>query len=334
MYTRRRFIKQMATSAVGIATTMNEIDAFAGASNAVDQAGEYLSPNYQLRDREVVDYQFFEMPGISRIQFRGPAFDPYKTGDFFTCIGAAQTMGVYVERPFPQLLSEKFGIPAWNAGVGGANPNFFLAHDKIIEIANKGRFVVLQMMTARSEPNARIATTKGVEMVRDLKQGDIVRTPTLWGRVSKEEPALMNKYIEQSRASWIADYRTLLGKIKVPVILFWFSPKRMEAPLDIKSSGGAGLLDRYPQFVDGKLVDAIRPLGKAFATCYSSRNQGHPLVSRFSGKQVEVNYADLGPIATPLKESHNTYYPSPEMHQDAAAVLGPVIAKLGFAMKA
>src|SRR5206468_10970687 len=60
-------------------------------------------PHYELRDHEIVDYQYWELPG-SGIQFRGPAVDFDDPSPYFTCIGAAQTFGCFVPEPYPGIL--------------------------------------------------------------------------------------------------------------------------------------------------------------------------------------------------------------------------------------
>jgi hypothetical protein len=67
----------------------------------------------------------------------------------------------------------------------------------------------------------------------------------------------------------------------------------------------------------------------AYAECVSLRGSPQPLVSRFTGRPVTVNPADdrLDLAVKPWAE--NRYYPSPEMHEDAARTLQAVCAELG-----
>ena len=57
-------------------------------------------PHYELRDHEIVDYQYWELPGTG-IQFRGPAVDFDDPAPYFSCAGAAQTFGCFVHEPLP-----------------------------------------------------------------------------------------------------------------------------------------------------------------------------------------------------------------------------------------
>lgn len=81
-------------------------------------------PSYQERDYEVVDYQMFPLESTN-LRFRGPQPQRLETGNYFTCIGAAQTLGCFCENPFPTLLQEQLDITTLNLGYGGAGPYFF-----------------------------------------------------------------------------------------------------------------------------------------------------------------------------------------------------------------
>ena len=220
MHDRREVLRRGLFLAAGAAGM-----GLAGCAGKVARGEQGLfSVDYTPRDYEVVDYAYYEIPGIPRMKFRGPAINPATTRNFFTCIGAAQTLGVYIEKPFPTLVSEKLGIPVWNAGVGGATPYFFLQQPQLIDLVNRGKFAVLQIMTARSEPNSRFTPNKPVEMVKDRRSGESLRTPLMWERIQQESPDKMAALIAQSRASWNEDMIALLKRIKVPVLLFWFAP--------------------------------------------------------------------------------------------------------------
>ena len=53
---------------------------------------------YQNRDREIVDYQMYELSGTG-LQFRGPE---HRIGHkYIAFVGAAQTFGCFCEHPFP-----------------------------------------------------------------------------------------------------------------------------------------------------------------------------------------------------------------------------------------
>ncbi|CNH06813.1 Uncharacterised protein [Mycobacterium tuberculosis] len=77
------------------------------------------------------------------------------------------------------------------------------------------------------------------------------------------------------------------------------------------------MFGEFPQLVDGSSIDSVAAACAGYVECTSTRNRGHPLRSRFSGEPVEVNNAILDP-RLPGQWTHNWYYPSPQMHEDAA----------------
>ena len=137
-----------------------------------------MGKGYQERDKEIIDYELYEYPGFAR-PFRGPDPGPLEDKRFFTCIGAAQTFGCYVEKPFPGLLSEALGMPVFNMGVAGAGPGFFLKRKRFVEQANKSTFVVLQLMSARSVSNS-LLESQGGEMLTRRSDGETKGAAPQW----------------------------------------------------------------------------------------------------------------------------------------------------------
>ena len=283
--------------------------------------------NYTLRDHEIVDYDFYALPTVPGIYFRGPAFDPDDTGDFFTCVGAAQTLGIYVERPYPTLLSERLGIPVLNLALGAVGPGFYLAHPELIDQINKGRFLILQVMSARNEASSRFEPTAVIEMLKDRTTGDVMHSGAAWAVVKAESEDSAQQYVDEVLKTWVANYVALLERIKVPVILFWYSQRASDAVQHTVAADLDWTMGVFPQFVDNASLTQIRQLVDGFAECASTRNTGHPLVSRFTGEPVVADYSVFG-RGMEHQETTNPYYPSPEMHEDAAAELHTAIQSM------
>uniref|UniRef100_UPI0030EBEA55 hypothetical protein n=1 Tax=Rhizorhabdus argentea TaxID=1387174 RepID=UPI0030EBEA55 len=81
-------------------------------------------------------------------------------------------------------------------------------------------------------------------------------------------------------------------------------------------------------FVNSASVNEIRPLFDDYVECRSTRNYGYQLVSRFTGEPVEVDGGSMAAYSEGVKWSTNHYYPSPEMHEDAADALTGSLARL------
>ena len=292
-------------------------------------------PDYPTRDAEIVDYHPFTLDGCP-VPFRGPGLNPdaVAEGSFFTCLGAAQTYGCFVERPFPNLLADRLGLSALNLSVGGAGPGFYLQYPALIAAMNRGRFVVLQAMSARHEANSRFAADGYVEYLRDRVRGDSTDTVSAWSRVLEESPDDAPRLVAESQANWLESMRRLRAAITVPVVFLWFSQRKSAAPTSawpelLAQVGRAPTVDlvhrmygAFPQLVNEAMADEAAAMCTATVNCVSERGMGAPLVNRWSGKPIDTaDYGTRGVEYVALATGRNDYYPSPEMHEDAAAML-------------
>lgn len=285
--------------------------------------------DYSKRDHEIVDYDFYRFDDLPAVGFRGPALAPevLASGDYCTAIGAAQTLGVYAPAPYPQLITERLGVPCLNLSTGGATAGFFAAQPSLIERANRGRFVILQVMTARAEANSR-SVPVGLNFVRDTRTGETEMTEAFWLRLLAQEREVVPQLIAESLESWRASYRRLIGQITVPVVLFYFSTKPEDEQVNYQATTRDEFYGSFPQFVDMPAVRDIADLCQHFVECRSARGFPHPLVSRFTGEPVKVDFGALHASMGEEVHAMNDYYPSPEMHEDALAALAPVIRSL------
>ncbi len=316
-------------------------------TNARQSLREHLS-GYQRRDYEVVDYQMFELPK-TRLYFRGP--QPGLTrGQYFTCVGAAQTLGCFCDQPFPTLLSNRIGLPVLNLGYGGAGPEFFERHESLDAYINAGQFLILQVMSGRSQSNS-IFEGRGLEYLRRRSDGlalssdegyrDLLfgipelrnaafgqRTPELLRVLRRLLPRLgvsqlcarpkVRRIVEETRRAWVESHKHFLSRIRVPVILFWFSRRPVyyvEGFSDIPA-----LFGEFPQLVNSRMVEQIIPLCERYIECISSKGSPQLLKSRFTGEPVMVD-TSLDRPDFKQQWTHNNYYPTPDMHEDAFKAL-------------
>lgn len=312
------------------------------------QATEHLS-GYQARDWDVVNYQMYQ-ESRSGLWFRGPSPNLRVGEPYFVAIGAAQTFGCFCERPFPNLLESRLGLAAVNLGYGGAGPRFFDRHEELFELINGARFAIIQVMSARSEDN-QLFKSGGLEYLVNREDGQRVSAANAYRKVLEKADAGLNSWpkplrkglrsfvgppgvgalLSETRSNWVDSYRRLFSRIRVPTALLWFSQR---SPGLHRGKFGVrwwwqryddvnAMFGDYPQLVTPKMLGAIRPLATRYVDCTSRRGMPQRLRSRFTGKLIEVDYAkdrsDLAEVSTT-----NAYYPSPEMHQDAArALAGP-----------
>ena len=290
-------------------------------------------PDYPTRDADIVDYHPFTLDGCP-VPFRGPAFDPQAVpeGSFFTCLGAAQTYGCFVDRPYPDLLSDRLGLGALNLAVGGAGPGFYLQYPALIAAMNRSRFVVVQAMAARHEANSRFAADGYVEYLRDRVTGESLDTVSAWCRVLEETPAAAPRLVAESQASWLESMQRLRAAITVPVVFLWFSQQKPAAPAWPELLAGVGqrppvelvhrMFGAFPQLVDAAMAEKAAAMCSAAVSCVSQRGAGAPLINRWTGQPIDpADYAGRGVEYVALATGRNDYYPSSEMQEDAAAAL-------------
>jgi hypothetical protein len=297
---------------------------------------EHLA-GYQARDNEVIDYQLYQLPG-TELYFRGPESN-LPEHDFVSCLGAAQTFGCFTEQPYPALIGQQLEAEVLNLGYGGAGPRFYNRHPELIDLVNRGKLAVVQVMSGRSEDNSRFESG-GLELLKRRSDGQTMSADAAWRSVLelryawKRVPlgkraarrlcrsigsAQAKRLLEETRANWIESYCQLLDSIEVPTILFWFSkrsPDFQEAYEDLHKFMGI-----YPQLVTREMVDSIANHADHYIECTSQRGSPQKLISRFHGGPVEI---DLGRDRDDFAGQtwrENRYYPSPEMHQDASKCL-------------
>ena len=296
--------------------------------------GVHLS-GYQARDVEVVDYRMTELPGTG-LWFRGPLPETLdEAGGYFACVGAAQTLGCFCERPFPSLVAEATGLPALNLGYGGAGPEFFLGQEALLLYLNRARFVVLQAMSARSQSNS-LYECGGLEYVTMRRDGRrlgahaafdeavrgpeaIARLPLPW-RVRRKLGNWAARpraaaLVREAREAWLASSLALLERIEAPVILLWFSKR---APAYRQRYGTGTILGEFPHLVTPEMLGTLAPRVAGTVMAVTRRGSPQPLVSRFTGEPATVTPADDREDLGAVVWRENAYYPSPEMHEALA----------------
>jgi hypothetical protein len=298
---------------------------------------------YQRRDYEVVDYQLAKLPG-TELYFRGAGSARFEGGEYFTCVGAAQTLGCFCQQPYPALLSARLGMPAINLGYGGAGPEFFVRQRQLHEVINRGKFAVIQVMSGRSQSNS-LFECGGLEFLTRRADGRQLGSNEAYGALLAGNPLLhkggplgcklakllarpkMSALVAETRRAWIESYRTLLQEITCPTVLLWFStrsPDYHEDPCTLRC-----LFGDFPQLVNRTMVAEVAQMCSGYVECTTARGNPQPLFSRFTGAPVSVDpTADRRDLGVGRPWTHNRYYPSPEMHEDAAEVLAPGLTSL------
>ncbi|MEM0908384.1 MAG: DUF6473 family protein [Pseudomonadota bacterium] len=275
--------------------------------------------SYQNADLNLLDYGDAEF-GVFRQSFRKPPVTP--ASQYISFIGAAQTYGRYVAKPFPELIEERLDIPCFNLGTGGAGPAQFINDTEVLRAINASELCVIQVMSGRSV-NSRYFSIRAVRnaQVKDISPAILSGCPELKDRqitfahdllhlVSLENPTLYNAVVEDLRYRWVETYKRLLSVITTQKLLFWFSER---TPTDTETNYGDGReLAKFPHLVNQEMIDEIKGGADAFEMCVSS--EGMPQDLTRGGQPVLFNGDGSGRV-------ENTYYPSPQMHKAASETL-------------
>ena len=296
-----------------------------------------MSLGYQNRDAAVVDYQLWQAwPDGDWL--RGPAPPSLATGNYFAAVGAAQTFGCFVAKPWPALLARQLGLPALNLGIAGAGPAWFRREPVRALLAN-ARFVVFQVMSGRSADNScfrgggreRVRFADGRELGADAAWREVLAR-NLAGVTNPLARGLRNRFaawfgrrdaralVRETRADWHRQFAALLCETAAPKLLLWWSRRRPHYRARYHSL--AAMFGEFPQLVDRSMVEHLRPLANDYVECVTRRGSPQVLVDRHSGAPTSVQPAAAGTGEDPaVRWQHNAYYPSPAMHEDAAAAL-------------
>ncbi len=283
---------------------------------------------YSKPDFEVVDYQSFLLDPLLKdratgeeLKIRGPKPQNINYGEFFSCIGAAQTFGRFCERPYPILLQKKLCMNVLNFGRGGAGPSFFSEDNSVLfDYVNKGKFAVIQVMSGRSESNSEFHSN-GLGFYTRVSDGSWIGCDDAFRELlQRKDNRYLKQIVAETRFNWIQSYKKLLKRITVPKILLWFAtrgPHYSEGYETIES-----LFGKFPQLVNTAMISELKMFCDDYVECVTSRGYPHKLTSRFTGEPVTI-VDDWGGRWT-----ENWYYPSPEMHLDAARKLEKSIRKI------
>src|SRR5262245_52319170 len=267
--------------------------------------------HYQSQDLPFIDYGLFELPGVAPHPGGGLFRGPEVTGSgYVSCVGAAQTFGRYVPRPFPELLGERLGLETLNLGSGGAGPKFFTSNDALMRYVNGGRYAIVQVLSGRSVSNRMLRLRHyGSWGVRST-DGEHVTAEEFYEQMLDGGPELARTIVAETRHNYVREMIGLLNAITVPKILLWFA---IRPPYYVEEydKGVDHLLGAPPQLVDQRMIEKIRRYADDYVECVSDRGMPQELTT--------VLPATGSPYTVV-----NDYYPSPAMHVDAADALEPV----------
>ncbi len=279
-----------------------------------------MGSGYQATDRAVIDYQLYDLPSVHR-ELRGPK--PLDAGhrEYLACAGAAQTFGRFVPTPYPALVGETLGVPVFNLGFAGAGPTYFLKHRQLIDFMNGAKACVIQVTSGRSVSNSLLEINgKGGKATFRDEPGKRMLAQEAYQRLLRAyDLQRVREVVEETQRNWVEQMTALLQAITCPTTLLWFSTRSPD--YEICYDSVAGLFGEFPQLVTTTMVNTVALHADQYVEVKTNRGLPQPLFNLKTGEPEVVFPKDRFPDRPDRLRSMNNYYPSPEMHVDAATAL-------------
>lgn len=277
---------------------------------------------YQSVDRHVIDYDLWFMPG-SNLALRGPRQDPRKLDMAMTvcCIGAAQTFGRFVHRPYPDQIGSILQLPVLNLGVSGAGPEFYLEKPPLMDLLRRAGIVVVQCMSARSVTAGRFKAggNNGVlKFVDGPRRGEQKLAEEAYRLLRAEygEEAFQEQ-IATVQTQWLALHRELTAQISGRKVFLWLSSKKPGENIELAQSP----VGTFPHFVSVEMMEEIGTLFDDVVECVCPHMPAQILINDVTGVIEPVFTAERFPHRPGHLQCVNTYYATPALHDQAAGEL-------------
>ncbi|MCD1626811.1 DUF6473 family protein [Seohaeicola saemankumensis] len=264
--------------------------------------------------------------GRSRLHFRGPRRS--LIGDYALFLGGSETFGRFIEKPFPALLEAETGITCVNFGWQNAGVDVFLNDPTVVDVAEKARVTVVQVMgaqnmsnrfyTVHSRRNDRFLNASGLmkQMFRDVDFTEYAFNRHLLSSLRQLAPERYLMIRDELKSAWLSGMRHLLQAIGGRTILLWFSdhtPDRDKGLALVERARGEDL-GQDPLFIDRSMLETLRPLVTALVEVTASPSA--------------LAQGTRGMVFSPLEAPAAAGMLGPLAHQEAVGQLRPVLTAL------
>lgn len=204
--------------------------------------------------------------GTSKLLFRGPKRNLEEP--FVAFLGATETYGKFIEKPFPALVEDEIGKTCVNFGQINAGIDAFATDPYVLQAAEKADVTVVQVLGTQNMTN-RFYSVHPRRNDRFVEAAALLRT--IYREVDFTDFAY-NKHMlqtllnvssdrfeavrEELQNAWLARMKLLLRQIKGKSVLLWMAkhaPDAMPNPLtdDLGSD---------PLFVSKAMLDEVSEL--------------------------------------------------------------------------
>lgn len=254
--------------------------------------------------------------GASKLLFRGPRRDLSKP--YLAFVGATETYGKFIEKPFPALVEEALGVSCANFGQINAGVDAFSADPFVMDAARGAQIAVVQVMGAQNMTNRfyavhprrndRFVSTSPLlrTIYREVDFADFHFNKHMLKRLIEVSPERFKTVRDELQQAWLARMRLMLKRINGKSVLLWFSDHAPEGSGDNLDDVG-----RDPLFVTREMMEEIRPLATQMIEVVASAAARAQGTRNMVFDEMDVMAASelLGPMA----------------HQEAADALVQVI---------
>ncbi|MGC1503279.1 MAG: DUF6473 family protein [Sulfitobacter sp.] len=254
--------------------------------------------------------------GASKLLFRGPRRDLSKP--YLAFVGATETYGKFIEKPFPALVEEALGVSCANFGQINAGVDAFSADPFVMDAARGAQIAVVQVMGAQNMTNRfyavhprrndRFVSTSPLlrTIYREVDFADFHFNKHMLKRLIEVSPERFKTVRDELQQAWLARMRLMLKRINGKSVLLWFSDHAPEGSGDNPDDVG-----RDPLFVTREMMEEIRPLATQMIEVVASAAARAQGTRNMVFDEMDVMAASelLGPMA----------------HQEAADALVQVI---------
>ncbi|MEO1796144.1 MAG: DUF6473 family protein [Pseudomonadota bacterium] len=172
--------------------------------------------------------------GYSQIDFRGPEVD--RTAPYIAFLGATETVGPFLTRPFPTLTARLCDLGCANLGIKNAGPDAFLRDPEVLAVARGAEAVVLEVMGAvnlsnafyKVHPRRNDRFVRAYEPLREiaprLDLTDVHFTGHLMVQIAAQAPQALRTVQQELQSVWVERMQALIDTLGVPVHLLRLPP--------------------------------------------------------------------------------------------------------------
>ncbi len=269
-------------------------------------------------DSPVVEYPYAAIEGLSFQVRRVRGAAPAPEADI--CIlGSAASFGRFVQTPYSDRLADRLNVRVANLAIGGARPETYLVQPKAREFISRAKVVVVEAMSARGYSNALFTPTasttnmvviseagRRVSGLRDLPSP--VFADRIWMKLLKSDAlsALASEAVAQMRRGYLRDMKEIFALSRKAIVLYI---SQYEPTEDASAESY-----RFPHYISPSLLAQLGAEGVEIVKLVSRAGLPSKLINRITGEPQEIQ--GMSPLKT-----ENGYYPSQEMHNEAAALL-------------